>query len=580
MSKNIFIFSFFLTIVSQIYGEKIQNLKITDDQWKFKTGDSIEWGKEDYTDDKWRTISCKNQWEFQGFGGYDGVAWYRKQIVFPAIFWTEIKSDSCVTMVYVTNDEDELYVNGQLIKKQPLSASVTGKSGSNRKYIIPLGVLKKNKANVFAIRIKNKTGNGGLITEDFKFHPTVAVDMLTVNVDIPVTDWVYYKKDKKQLSIKVSNPLNRIVEANLKLVVSTDDHVKLDSVITYVKINKNSDITSILPIKIKKPGFYRLSIQLEDQSISSLPVEFNVGYEPEKIKSPKDAQNDFSEFWKQSIEDLKKVEPNYKLTYMPEKSNGARDIYRVEMNSFGNVKIEGYYARPKKDGKYPAIASFMGYGADPYVPNSNSNVNYAQILLSVRGQGIQKSTNKFGDWIVYGLDSKENYYYRGAYMDLIRAIDFLCSRPEVDSNKIVAEGGSQGGAFTIVASALDNRIKAAAPSIPFLSDFPDYFKIAAWPGNTFKTYIEKHPEYSWEKIYTILSYFDIKNFAGRIKCPVYMAVGLQDMVCPNHINFAAYNQIKSKKSFKVYFNQEHSTPSEWTDLKMEFFEKILSKSNQ
>ncbi len=42
-------------------------------------------------------------------------------------------------------------------------------------------------------------------------------------------------------------------------------------------------------------------------------------------------------------------------------------------------------------------------------------------------------------------------------------------------------GGSQGGALTIAGAALDNRIKAIAPSIQFMGDFPDYFKVEAWP---------------------------------------------------------------------------------------------------
>ena len=52
-------------------------------------------------------------------------------------------------------------------------------------------------------------------------------------------------------------------------------------------------------------------------------------------------------------------------------------------------------------------------------------------------------------------------------MDLERAVDFVASRPEVDDDRIVAEGSSQGGAFTLVACALDSRIKAAAPTFPF-----------------------------------------------------------------------------------------------------------------
>ena len=76
-------------------------------------------------------------------------------------------------------------------------------------------------------------------------------------------------------------------------------------------------------------------------------------------------------------------------------------------------------------------------------------------------------------------------------MDLVRAIDFVCSRPEVNNQKIAVEGGSQGGAFSLVACALDKRIKVAAPHIPFLTDFRDYFKICPWPKSSFEHYLKK-----------------------------------------------------------------------------------------
>ena len=35
--------------------------------------------------------------------------------------------------------------------------------------------------------------------------------------------------------------------------------------------------------------------------------------------------------------------------------------------------------------------------------------------------------------------------YAGAFMDCIRGVDFLASRPEVDAARLAVTGGSQGG---------------------------------------------------------------------------------------------------------------------------------------
>jgi cephalosporin-C deacetylase-like acetyl esterase len=48
--------------------------------------------------------------------------------------------------------------------------------------------------------------------------------------------------------------------------------------------------------------------------------------------------------------------------------------------------------------------------------------------------------------------------------DGIRALDYLLSRPEVDPARVGATGNSGGGTHTSYLSALDDRIKAAAPS--------------------------------------------------------------------------------------------------------------------
>lgn len=72
--------------------------------------------------------------------------------------------------------------------------------------------------------------------------------------------------------------------------------------------------------------------------------------------------------------------------------------------------------------------------------------------------------------------------------DALRGIDYLCSRKEVDSERIGATGNSGGGTMTAVLMGIDERIKAAAPSCWSTSGREYYFvgmspdSEQVWPG--------------------------------------------------------------------------------------------------
>jgi cephalosporin-C deacetylase-like acetyl esterase len=55
-------------------------------------------------------------------------------------------------------------------------------------------------------------------------------------------------------------------------------------------------------------------------------------------------------------------------------------------------------------------------------------------------------------------------FARHVIWDGMRALDYLTSRPEIDSSRIGCTGNSGGGTLTAYVSALDDRIKVAAPS--------------------------------------------------------------------------------------------------------------------
>ena len=360
---------------------------------------------------------------------------------------------------------------------------------------------------------------------------------------------------------------------NLVLEVETD---KGEPVGTYDAAVKVRDGKAAAGFSLDLvPGFYKAVLYLSCEEGKTELCRSNVGFNPEQIASPQDKQPDFDEFWEQTLSELAAVDPEYKLTLLPEHSNDIRRVYHVEMRSWGGEKISGVYAEPVKEGKYNTTIYYMGYNSDVYYPDPSANPDMIEFTLCVRGQALNTPATGKGRWVAEGLESKDTYYYRGAFADVVRAVDFVCSREKVDQDHLVAEGESQGGAFSFISASLDHRIKAIAPAVPFLGDYPDYFKVASWPGNEVIA-AQKELGISDEDLYRTLSYFDVKNFTDRIECPVYMSIGLQDPTCPPHTNFASYNHVKSEKQWICYPHCGHAMwqVPEWREIKKEFFARF------
>ena len=393
-----------------------------------------------------------------------------------------------------------------------------------------------------------------------------------------LSGWWWTAPEVPEIEVCVENTGKEAVTARLTLEVETDTHVAYQSFCQQVKVGAK-DSTTVTFFFNCAPGFYTCYLKGDDQPVDT----FNIGFEPENIVSLPDAQPDFGQFWDYALHELSLVEPKFEMKEEADKSNKTGKVYLVKMRSLGNEEIQGYLTIPNKasvENKFPVLVHYMGYGSEPWYPHPDSNPDMIEFVLSTRGQALNKPNNKYGDWIVSGFGNKDEYYYRGAFMDCIRALDFIEQLPEADTDNIFAEGGSQGGAFTYAACALDpkKRIRAAAPWIPFLSDFPDYFKIVSWPAVPLQTE-QKKWWMSDKDFYAFLSYFDIKNHARNVTCPILMGIGLQDPVCPPHTNFSGYNLLRVPKSFVIYTNCQHDTlHPDWDKRQKEFFWQNMKKN--
>jgi cephalosporin-C deacetylase-like acetyl esterase len=200
-----------------------------------------------------------------------------------------------------------------------------------------------------------------------------------------------------------------------------------------------------------------------------------------------------------------------------------------------------------------------------------------------RGHGNSQDDipGKPQDYWVRGLDDRNTYFYRGAYLDCVRAVDFLCTLDKVDQKKIAVWGASQGGGFAFATAALDNRIDLCVADIPFLCNWANYFKLTHW--DEMDDWLDKKQHRSWARTLKTMSYFDTMNLCDRVTCKTIMNVGLQDQICPPTTSFAAFNRVRGTKTYKIYPARGHGLGKEHrqsTWKQIEAFFRATKISNQ
>ncbi len=231
-------------------------------------------------------------------------------------------------------------------------------------------------------------------------------------------------------------------------------------------------------------------------------------------------------------------------------------VQRVTMSGLGGVRFRAYLCTPQLGagaGPRPAVVCTPGYGGT--TPHTSwwglcYDRGFALLVVYPRGQGdsaelwrVPAGLSK----LTMGLDDPAGQYYRAAYADCMRGIDFLCEHPGIDRERIGALGLSQGGGLTLATAALDGRVRAAVAHEPFLCNYPvavetattgPYLELTAW--------LREHPERREQALAT-LAWFDPVNLAQLIACPTFISIGLADTTCPPETIRPVYDAITAMK---------------------------------
>ena len=308
-----------------------------------------------------------------------------------------------------------------------------------------------------------------------------------------------------------------------------------------------------------------------EKTVSS---RLRIGCQPDRVVSSLTREKDFARFWKSAISELHDIPPDFRTVERVDLSDQRIRVFEVFMRSHQQIRVRGWLEVPRKAAQpLPAVIRVPGYGQNMRPTGKWDDMIVFSFNPRGHGNSQHDIPGKPVNYWIRGLDDQQTYYYKGSYLDCIRAVDFVTSRSDVDPDRIAVWGGSQGGGFAFATAALDSRVDYCVADIPFLCDWVNYFRLTHWPE--MDAWIADQSHRDWESTLRTLSYFDTMNLADRIRCPTLMSIGLQDQVCPPTTCFAVFNRIPGEKRYRIYPEKKHGLGRKhyawiWQELRKAF----------
>jgi cephalosporin-C deacetylase-like acetyl esterase len=496
------------------------------------------------------TVSTMLSWERQSYFAGDG------DCALTSSFNIKDVSNKYVLTIRMTCNVKSLRVNDKIVVSNLKNQFWNDKMALTQ-IPLPRNILKKG-TNTIAIDCSELRYTGGVSYSLLTITPVNDKSKERVLITLPTCDHVCLG-DNRIATIHYST-LNK---SSLRLHVETDFHHScLDSVISLSPRDTlfNVDLNKVC----SKPGFYQITAVMHGKGYTGNAQWMAV--KPEEVNCDNLPAHDFDKYWHEAKTELAAIAPNFRMHKVDSLCcKSLRDVYIVEMKSLGNLTIRGYYFVPRTAGKHIAVLQVPGYGwgFENIDDMLNAKMDRVELALCVRGHGISADAFNPGFGVPgiwgYKLYNSDSIAYRAIYMDCVRAIDFLYSRPEVDAHRIAVKGGSQGGGLTLATAALcADKVAACAYFDPFPCDMRHQIRIRT----TCETELKNDLSYygnpcSFRDMMNIQDLIDTRSFASKIKCPALYTAALFDDDCPVHGGFAAYNLIKSPKQYKIFPNDGH-----------------------
>jgi len=217
------------------------------------------------------------------------------------------------------------------------------------------------------------------------------------------------------------------------------------------------------------------------------------------------------------------------LTRLNEKLNSEiawSDAERFTYKSVGNLEIEGWLMKPngyEAGKKYPLVLYIHGG------PHSAYGENWFDEFQNLAGAGMwvlftnPRGSSGYGAPFTFATRGR---WFAEDYQDLMKAVDLVARRPDVDSTRMGVTGGSYGGVMAAWVTAKTTRFKAAQTD-RMISEWTYWYGSSDAQGLTEFEFYGK----PWENQAMYDSLSPIRKVT-RVKTPTLMVQSEEDFRTP------------------------------------------------
>ncbi|MFZ4634790.1 MAG: acetylxylan esterase, partial [Saprospiraceae bacterium] len=323
-----------------------------------------------------------------------------------------------------------------------------------------------------------------------------------------------------------------------------------------------ANVESTVTFVLDHPGFLMFTVHQGGPNVVA-----GIGVDACDIEPIAYWPDDFDRFWDSLKTELAAIPINPQITMNPDLSNEAQTTYKMVLDNIEGKKVYGWISIPNCPGPFGAILTLPSFGLGP-IGASNFDAFDGIIGVSISIHDYDCEQFVPADLAYAPKDhffNRHTNYYKAAILGCLRAIDYIFTRPEFDGVHMAVTGVSQGGALTLMAAGLDERVKYISQGVTALCNHAAF---ATGKSSGFPYWLREGLQMGGDetKLIEETGYYDAVHFARKYKGPSFNFVGYNDDICPPTSVFAAYNMMPGNKSMFHSINTGHANPPNyWPD---------------